>query len=145
MDKAKKVDLVEEARQLRLQAEDLEKRVQLGRGTARMRRPTRNLQANVIVKPAYGPHWVGDDGTTQDLMSAIHRLLMERPHTFQEILDATGARDNRVKGAITALQREGTRVVDIAPEGTRKALWFVPSDEVLKRVMRAKRATAERK
>lgn len=149
----KKVDLVEQARQLRLRFEEqakqvakLEKDIQHARGTARMKRPTG--YENVIVKPAHGPHYVGDDGPTDELMRAVQALLMERPMTFQDILEATGARDNRVKGSITALQREGVRVVDIAPEGTRKARWFIPSDkalERLERLVRAKRPTAARK
>lgn len=141
MDKNKDIDLVEQARLLRLQAEELERKVRMARGTARMRKPTPRAVPQVIVKPARGPHWVGDEGPTSELMQAIYRLLIDRPYTFQDILEATGARDNRVKGAITALQREGVRVVDIAPEGTRKALWFVPSDEVMARITRVKRAT----
>lgn len=138
--KTAKIDLVEQARQLRLQVEQLAKDVELARGTARMKRPT----GNVIVKSSRGPHYVGDDGTTADLMVAIRHLITERPLSFQDILEATGARDNRVNGAITAIQREGHRVVDVAPGGTRKALWFIPSDEVMTRIMRVKRATERR-
>lgn len=133
----RKIDLVEEARQLRLQAEELEKKVRTARGTERMRKPTVNL----IVKPSRGQHWVGDEGSTAELMEAIRALITERPLMFQDILEATGARDNRVKGAITALQREGHRVMDIAPEGTRKALWFIPSAAVLERLTRVRAAT----
>lgn len=64
---------------------------------------------------------------------------------FVEILEATGARDNRIKGVIMRLQREGIRVVDVAPEGTGKALWFIPSDAVLERLLRVKAATAKRR
>ncbi len=148
----KKADLVEEARQLRLrqealakQAEELEKKVKMARGTARMRKATVPAAPNVIVKPSHGPHWVGDEGSTPELMEAIRALITERPLTFQEIIEATGARDNRIKGAITALQRHGARVLDIAPEGTRRAVWFIPSDAVLERIMRAKRNAAARK
>ncbi len=137
----KKMDLVEQARQLRLQAEDLEKNARLARGTSRVRRPTNN----VIVKPARGPYYVGDDGPTEALMTAITKMLQERPCRFPEILEATGARDNRIKGVINRLQREGVRIVDVSPEGTRGALWFIPSDEVLTRIMRAKRNAAARR
>ena len=141
MDKKIKEDLVEKARQLRMQVEQLEKDVQHARGTARMKRPT----ANVLVKPARGPYYVGDDGTTDELAAAIKRMLMDRPCRFQEILEATGARDNRIKGCITRLQRDGSRVVDVSPPGTgRAALWFIPSDAVLERIMRAKRNAARR-
>jgi hypothetical protein len=133
------IDLVEQARQLRIQAEQLEKKVLLARGTQReVKRP------NVIVKPAHGPYYVGDEGPTEQLMGVVKSMLEERPLRFQEILDATGARDNRVKGVIMRLQREGVRVLDVAPEGTGKALWFIPSDSVLERLTRVKRATARR-
>lgn len=141
MDKAKKivVDLVEQARQLRLDAEALEKKVQLARGTQRVTRAPQNI----IVKP-HGPHWVGDEGPTEQLMIVVKDMLEERPLRFQEILDATGARDNRIKGVIMRLQREGVRVVDVSPPHSGKALWFIPSDDVLKRLERVKRATARR-
>lgn len=145
----KKPDLVEEARQLRLQtealerqAEDLEKKVLAARGTERIRRPT--APGHPAVKPSRGPHYVGDEGTTDDLTETVRVLLTERPMYFRDILEATGARDNRVKGVITRLQREGHRVVDIAPEGSTRALWFIPSDEVLTRLTRVKRATERR-
>lgn len=140
MDKRSR-DLVEEARQLRLQAEELEKKVQLARGTQRVKRQTMGA---AMVKPAKGPHWVGDEGTTEELMDTVAKMLRERPWRFVELLEATGARDNRIKGVIMRLQREGVRVVDVAPEGTGKALWFIPSDAVMARLMRAKRATERR-
>jgi hypothetical protein len=136
----KKVDLVEEARLLRLQAEALEHRVRLARGTQRIERPA----GRVIVKPARGVYWVGDEGPTEQLMGVVKSMLEDRPWLFRDMLEATGARDNRIKGVIMRLQREGVRVVDVAPEGTGKALWFIPSDAVLERLTRVKRATARR-
>lgn len=139
--KKTKVDLVEQARQLRLQAEALEKKVEreLARGTQR------NVRAgSVLVKPAHGPYYVGDEGPTEQLMEVVKDMLTERPLRFQEILDATGARDNRVKGVIMRLQREGVRVVDVAPPHSGKAVWFIPSDAVLQRLARVKRATERR-
>lgn len=135
-----KTDLVEQARQLRLQAEALEKTAKLARGTERVKRPT----GNVIVKPARSPYYVGDEGPTEELMATIQAMLSDRPWRFSELLEALGARDNRIKGVIMRLQREGVRVVDVAPSGTGKALWFIPSDEVMKRIVRVKRATARR-
>jgi transcription antitermination factor NusA-like protein len=139
--KGKKIDLVEQARQLRLQVEQLEKNAKLARGTSRIKRPTQN----VIVKPSVGPYFIGDEGSTEELMATITRMLQDRPCRFQEILEATGARDNRIKGVINRLQREGVRIVDVAPEGSRAALWFIPSNEVLDRIMRAKRRATERR
>lgn len=138
--KKAKVDLVEQARQLRLQAEALEKKVLQARGTQRDVKPV-----NVIVKPAHSRYWVGDEGPTEGLMAVVRAMLEERPMMFQEILEACGARDNRVKGVIMRLQREGVRVVDVAPEGSGKALWFIPSDAVLERIQRAKRNAATKR
>jgi hypothetical protein len=136
----KKTDIVEQARQLRLQAESLEKTARLARGTGRIKRPT----GQVLVKPARGPFYVGDDGPTEELMVVVQAMLQDRPSRFQEILEATGARDNRIKGVIMRLQREGVNVVDVSPvQG--KALWFIPSQEVLQRITRVKRATARHK
>lgn len=135
------VDLVEQARQLRLQAEELEQKVKLARGTQRLERAT----TRVVVKPARGPYWTGNDGTTRQLMEVIAGMLMDRPWLYRDIVEATGAGENRIKGAITALQREGRRVVDVAPPHLGKALWFIPSDAVLQRIMRVRRATARQK
>lgn len=142
------VDLVEQARQLRLQVEELERNARLARGTQRME-PGRARRASAItrpvIKPARGPYWTGDDGTTRELMGKIAEMLAERPWLYRDIVTATGAGENRIKGAITALQREGRRVVDVAPPHLGKALWFIPSDEVLVRLTRVKRATARPK
>lgn len=128
------VDLVEQARQLRLAAEQLEGMATMAKGT----KDFKKQQGHVIVKPARGPYWCGDDGPTEELMVAVWRMLLDRPWTFQEILEATGARDNRIKGVIMRLQREGKRVVNVGT--ATKALWFAPSDEVLKRIAQARRA-----
>lgn len=139
-EKRNAVDFVEQARQLRLAAEALEKQVALARGTKRTKTPT----GRVLVKPARGPYFVGDEGSTEELMATITKMLIDRPWRFAELLEATGARDNRIKGVIMRLQREGVRVIDVASAGNGKALWFIPSDEVLQRIMRAKRAAARR-
>ena len=142
MEKRKtKVDLVEQARQLRLQAEELEKTAKLARGTRDTPTPR---YGRPLVLPSHSPYWTGDEGTTEELMEMIEKMLIERPWRFAELLEATGARDNRIKGVIMRMQREGVRVVDVAPEGTGKALWFIPSDDVLARLTRVKRATARR-
>ena len=133
-----KVDLVEQARQVRLMAEELERKARMAKGTKELK----PMKGSVVVKPARGPYWCGDEGPTEDLMVAVWRMLLDRPRTFREILEATGARDNRIKGVIMRLQREGKRVVNMGDDN--KALWFAPTDEVLKRIMRVKAATARR-
>lgn len=129
----KLVDLVEQARQLRLATEDLERKVLAAKGTqrnVRARRPT-------LVGVKRSEYYVGDAGTTDDLTEIVKRMLMEKPMYFRDILIQTGARDNRVKGVITRLQREGYRVVDLSPEGSLRALWFIPSREAVERIVHA--------
>ena len=79
---------------------------------------------------------IGDDTTTAVISSAVERLLRERPMLFRDLLEATGARDNRIKGVIMRLQREGVDVVNLGNE--QRALWFIPNQELLKR-LRARR------
>jgi hypothetical protein len=139
--KTARVDLVEQARQLRLQAEELERSARMAKGTREIKTPSRG----VVVKPARGPFWTGDEGPTEQLMAVIKVMLKDRPRLFREIVEATGAGENRIKGVIMRLQRDGVRVVDVAPEGTGKALWFIPSDEVLERLLRVKKAATDRR
>lgn len=134
-------DLVEQARQLRIQAEELEKTAKLARGTKRLERSRANTP--VMVRPTQSRFWTGNEGTTPELMEVIATMLTERPWLYRDIVEATGAGENRIKGAITALQREGRRVLDVAPPHLGKALWFIPSDAVLTRLNRVKRATAK--
>ena len=133
------VDLVEEARQLRLQAEELARRMLAVQGT----RP--DVEPPPTDTPDDKPvnYHVGDHGSTDELTEVVLMMLSERPMWFRDIVETTGARANRIKGVIVRLQREGHRVIDLAPEGALKALWFIPSDAVLDRLFRARSATAK--
>lgn len=135
-----KTDLVEQARQLRIQATALEKMARTAKGTQRGMMPW----TKVLVQPKHGVYFTGDEGTTEELLDVVQRMLTERPWRFSEMLEASGARDNRIKGVLMRLQREGVRVIDIAPEGSGKALWFIPSDAATARVVRARRLSSHR-
>jgi uncharacterized protein (DUF2461 family) len=135
MAKKMEKDLVSQAKQLREQTEllekqtiELEKQVKLAKGTRTIARGTE--------------YYVGDEGPTPELLEAIRKMLTERPLTFQALLDATGARPNRIKGVIMRLQREGARVVNLGNEA--RALWFIPDPGVLDRIMRAKQRVARK-
>ena len=112
----------------------------LARGTGDVTAEAR-AASGAIASP--GAYRVGDEGPTPELMQAVHRMLAEHPLTFQQILDMTGARANRVKGVIMRLQREGVPVVNIGTEA--KAIWFCPSAEVLKRLQKIRIARMKRK
>ncbi len=114
-----KVDLVEQARQLRLQAEELERRVAMVKGT-------RDKVS-----------FVGDGGSTEELMATVQRLITEHPLTFQELLERTGARDNRIKGVLMRLQREGVKVYNIGLQS--RAIWFIPNEDVLLKLIKRRR------
>lgn len=125
------VDLVEIARQKRLTAEaleheaaELERQATMAKGTQR------------DIKPEELP-LIGDEMPTPALMALVQALISDKPCTFQELLHATGARDNRVKGVLMRLQREGHRVINLGTQA--KALWFLPSDEAMRRIVATKR------
>lgn len=80
---------------------------------------------------------VGDDGPVEELTWAVHQLLIERPLRLEQIVEATGAADRRIKGVILGLQRQGVGVVDVVAGDGRHALWFIPSAAVLERLTRA--------
>lgn len=79
------------------------------------------------------PRWtwvVGDDASPDELAEAVLRILRTTPMYRAELLAATGARDNRVGGAMRKIQREGLGVVvDVSPQSgdpqKHRARWFV--------------------
>lgn len=89
-------------------------------------------------KAIAGKYFVGDDGPTADLMAVIHLLLAEKPSTFREIVEATGAGENRIKGSLVRLQRDGANVVNLGTQ--TKAIWFIPGKEAMKRLNAIKSA-----
>ena len=118
--------LTERARSIDEQTLELERKLRQVRGTRDLKRPA-----------SAGEYHVGDEGPTADLMSVVRLAITEHPLTFQELLDATGARPNRIKGVIMRLQREGVRVVNLGTE--QRAVWFAPSEEVWKRLLKVRR------
>lgn len=73
------------------------------------------------------PRWtwiIGDAVETQELYAHVERLITDRPFTFAELLDATGARRGRISGAIVSFQHAGRKVMNLGSES--KARWFMP-------------------
>lgn len=114
-------DLRERSVTLAEQAEALERQLRMVKGTR-------------DIKTGKGEFWVGDSSSTGELMHAVRGCLTAKPRTFQELLEAVGARDNRIKGVIMRLQREGTPLVNMGTEN--KAIWFIPGEEALARLRR---------
>lgn len=120
----------------REEAEARLKREEAEAAIARLARGTRDVPASKLptipLMPAHpparrSPYWVGDDGPTDELKAAILRCIQGNPNgtTFQEILQATGARGNRVSGAIVKLQRDGHRIKNLGDQ--RVARWWAPT------------------
>lgn len=75
------------------------------------------------------PVWfwiIGDETSPQDLYAAVEALMRARPMAHAELVAATGARENRVSGAINEMRRT-RRVVNV---GTGKARWFIMPEGV---------------
>jgi hypothetical protein len=73
------------------------------------------------------PRWrwvIGDDCSFPELVDEVRRLLTERPMTHADLKAATAANPNRLKGAVTQLQRNGVTVVNVSDD-PRRALWYV--------------------
>lgn len=121
----------------REEAEARLKREEAEAAIARLARGTRDvdpsrLPAIPALMPSYppakrSPYWVGDDGPTDELKAAILRAIQANPNgtTFQELLQLTGARGNRVSGAIVKLQRDGHRIKNLGDQ--RVARWWATS------------------
>lgn len=72
------------------------------------------------------PRWfwrVGDEGPTQELVHAVTAIIGDRPMGMRELIDATGARGNRVSGVIVQLQRSGAPIQNVGTAAV--ARWFL--------------------
>lgn len=59
------------------------------------------------------PAWFwrpGDEGATPDLVEAVAGLIAWRPLTLRQLVDATGARRNRISGALVRLRESGAKL-----------------------------------
>lgn len=108
-------------RAIRLEAEAHAERLAAERAL-RLARGTGDHQ--VAARHAHGPHFVGDNGSTDELRDAVAALVAEEPRTFQELIAATGARGNRISGVLVKLQLSGAGVVNIGT--AQRALWSIP-------------------
>lgn len=83
--------------------------------------PARARRATVAPPPS--PHHVGDDTPTPVLNAAVEALLRERPLERRELVQLTGARTNRVAGAIVHLQRHGVPIV--RDRAGKRSRWYI--------------------
>ena len=101
----------------------------LGAPAARVQRTVKKLRAAGQLRNVGSPlepvwWWaVGDDGETGELRDSVERLLSHRPMTLLEIVNATGARRNRISGVLVKLQVSGVPVRNLG-DGQR-AVWSV--------------------
>ncbi len=88
------------------------------------------------------PRWslvIGDDAPVADLYALVEGLMRDRPHGNAELVTATGARSNRVAGAINEMRR--TRAVINAGDGARARWFIVPDGAKLATLVRTRRPT----
>lgn len=134
--------LAESERFLERKVEELARELRLARGTEDL--TSRAAQTVEAVSPSQDitrktrrptEYFVGDEGPTPELYAVVETLLRQRPRSFQELLDLTGARPNRIKGVIVQLQRRDQPLINLGSD--RQALWFIATPQVLERFARS--------
>lgn len=69
-------------------------------------------------------HVIGDQGTPEELRACVQRLITLRPMTHRELVTFTGARENRISGALADLREApGTRVCNLGD--SVRARWLM--------------------
>lgn len=104
-------------------------RLEAERAIERLGKGTRDIPE---LMPAHPPlprshYWIGDETSTDELKATILRVIQHDPTgtPFQQIIAMTGARGNRVSGAIVKLQRDGHRIKNLGDQ--RTARWWAPT------------------
>lgn len=90
-------------------------------------RPLRRSGAVANAGTHDDPRWcwvLGDGCSTDDLVARVEQVCRLRPASLRDLVAVTGARRNRVSGALVLLRRHGARLVN-AGNGWR-ALWSIP-------------------
>lgn len=101
----------------------------LGAPAGRVQKVVAELRAGGVLRnvgDGTSPEWwwaVGDDGETEELRESVVALLRNRALTLQELVDATGARRNRISGVIVKLREAGVPVRNLG-DGQR-AIWSI--------------------
>lgn len=95
-------------------------------------KPMRKHLYNVGTEDAPAWFWiVGDAAPTEQVNTAVKSLIAFRPFRFPELLNATGARQGRVSGAIVAMQRDPkSRIANVDPDRPNRARWFIVPEGV---------------
>lgn len=66
---------------------------------------------------------VGSDVPAPELRALIERLLMDQPMSFRDIIQATGAREGLIQGALVDIRRARTDIYDLGTPS--RARWFI--------------------
>lgn len=78
-----------------------------------------------LVDPDHRPFFIGDETSTEILMATIIRAIEARPRTLLELVEITGARRNRISGALVKIQVQQPGRVKNQGNNYR-ALWYMP-------------------
>jgi hypothetical protein len=83
------------------------------------------------VDPAW-QHVIGDaDGNSPEVRALVRKLIERRPFTHRELVVVTGARENKVSGAIADLREDKAlrmRIVNLGSKTIGK--WFILPDDI---------------
>ncbi len=106
----------------------------LGAPAARVRAALAQLREDKLVYNVGSdiePKWVhvlGDNGPAAELRARVLTLISIRPFSHRELVVVTGARDNRISGALADLREDRqTRVVNLG-DGSRGRWLVLPAD-----------------
>lgn len=122
--RARLAELDSEAAKMEAEATKLatELQARLARGTKRDIKP---MHVNDVPAVHAQSFHIGDDTDAATLNETVKRCIAERPRTRQEIIELTGARPNRVNGALIALQVAGYPIKNLGNK--YRAVWYLTS------------------
>lgn len=87
----------------------------------RLKAEPRALNVGSVLRPVYS--WLlGDEGSTDELIAKVEDLITLRPMASDEIGEITGARRNRIRGALNRIQLRH-RLQNLGDRNA--AIWFL--------------------
>ena len=94
------------------------------------------------------PRWtwvIGDDTSMSDLVAHIQPLLIDGPMLLADLVAATGARRNRVSGALLELKKAGKPLLNLGNGHIGRWFLAVPLKSVRSKPMPSSKAPPDRK
>ncbi len=134
MNKRTNTDITTELKTIRENAESLAEQTKKLEAQLRLARGTRdNVTKAIAMNGTQGPLFIGDETDTSTLINTIERAITGRARTLRELIEITGARRNRISGALVKLQVAKPNVVRNLGDESR-AIYFIPEQKRAVRV-----------